>query len=140
MGGVSESASRNLPLEWDAVSRWTASGKRVPEFGFGMGWAFRLRGLAESAFRNQVGEWDAVSGWGLRGKRVLELGLRVGCGFPMGPQVESAFRYGLGDPVCSVSEEVIFVADFPIRVDFVPFGKMRHAVRKNETREIACFV
>lgn len=63
-----------------------------------------------------------------------------GMRFPDGPQVESAFRYGFGDPVCSVSEEVIFVADFPIRADLVPFGKMRHAVRKNETREIACFV
>lgn len=77
---------------------------------------------------------------GVCGKCIPEFALRVGCGFPIGLQAESVSRSGLGDPVCSVSEEVLFVADFPIRADFVPFGKMRHAVRKNETREIACFV
>ena len=38
-----------------------ALGKCVPEFGFGMGCSFRLRGLAESATRNLQSEWDAVS-------------------------------------------------------------------------------
>lgn len=30
MGGVAENASRNLPLEWDAVSRWGLCGNRIP--------------------------------------------------------------------------------------------------------------
>ena len=38
-----------------------ALGKSVPEFGFGMGCSFRLRGLAESATRNLQSEWDEVS-------------------------------------------------------------------------------
>lgn len=38
-----------------------ALGKCVPEFGFGMGCSFRLRGLAESATRNLQSEWDEVS-------------------------------------------------------------------------------
>ena len=33
MDGVSESVSRNLPLEWDAVSRWRPWGKCIPEMG-----------------------------------------------------------------------------------------------------------
>ena len=36
-------------------------GKSVPEFGFGMGCSFRLRGLAESVTRNLQSEWDGVS-------------------------------------------------------------------------------
>lgn len=38
-----------------------ALGKSVPEFGFGMGCSFRLRGLAENASRNLQSEWDEVS-------------------------------------------------------------------------------
>lgn len=65
---------------------------------------------------------------GVCGKCIPEFALRVGCGFPIGLQAESVSRSGLGDPVPSVSEGVIFVTDFPIRADLVPFGKMRHAI------------
>ena len=49
MGAVPESAFRNLPLEWDAVSRWGSSGKCVPECApragrrFPMGPKWKLR-------------------------------------------------------------------------------------------------
>lgn len=43
-------------------------GKCVPEFGFGMGCSFRLRGLAESATRNLLLKWDALSQQALKRK------------------------------------------------------------------------
>lgn len=73
MDGVLETVSRNLPLEWDAVSGWRGKrklcpgiqtqsgvwfpierlgGKCIPEFMLGMGCGFRLRPLAESVSRN----------------------------------------------------------------------------------------
>ena len=70
MGGVSEIASRNLPLEWDGVSRWglnrkvrpgimaqngmqfpveASSGNRVPESAPKVGHAFRTGYQPETA-------------------------------------------------------------------------------------------
>ena len=70
MGGVSENASRNLPLEWDGVSRWglnrkvrpgimaqngmqfpveASSGNRVPESAPKVGHAFRTGYQPETA-------------------------------------------------------------------------------------------
>ena len=94
-------------------------GKCVPEFAFGTGCGFPLRPLAESASQNPVAEWDAVSRWGCRRKLHP-----IPCG-----------NCGMGFPRAGGRND-----DVTIRADLVPFEKMRHAVRKNETREIACFV
>ena len=89
MGGVSESVSRNLPLEWDAVSRWQPWGKCVPESWLETGWVFpmgRKRKMrpgicAQSGMRFPVE--------GLRGKCVPESTLEMGRRFPMRHSTEN---------------------------------------------------
>ena len=56
----------------------------------------------------------------------------------LGGKCDPEFAFGMG--WVFRPQGIIRDAAVPIGADFIPFGKMRHAVRKNETREIACFV
>lgn len=98
---------------------------------------------------------------GLGGKCIPKSGRRMGCSFRMGSPRKACpgigAQGGMRFPDGAVGGNCIPIYagilgwvfrgradgrndDVPIRADLVPFGKMRHAVRKNETREIACFV
>ena len=72
MGGVSESASRNLSLEWDMLSQRPLNGKLRPTISFQSGTHFPVEGCS--------------------GKCIPELILRMGRRFPLRVSAENASR------------------------------------------------
>lgn len=136
-------------------------GKCVPEFAFGMGCGFPL----DRKWKACPGIWlwngMGFPVEGLGGKCIPESGRRMGCSFRMGSPRKACpgigAQGGMRFPDGAVGGNCIPIYagilgwvfrgradgrndDVSIGADFIPFGKMRHAVRKNETREIACFV
>ena len=120
-------------------------GKCVPEFAFGMGCGFRLRGQAETTSHNLRSDWDALSQQGINRKLHPTLRPRNGMRFPVeGPggncDPESGLRVGYGFQNRSSLEAIS--RKWPVSCEnafrWLLFQKMRHAVGENETRNFGC--